>query len=479
MNCAKLNLVKDNMDIKKHFKGIRFFWKGLKAAKTDMWASLQVLVIATLILGTVLYFVEHTAQPEVYAKWYDPYLWGMMSYLGNPGKFSPGEPITLVGRWIAIIISIIKILIFAVPAGLVANGFRAAMAKEKRSEELVNIHKRLLKKFNRISNKPLRDYLNTLPNKGGDKLKVLNFVPRNRPLSTLQMQMGIGLQDLFDTARAYPEFRIHNTATAKSTEDNPTDRFVMECFPVNASYGCCINRDSNITIISTSSFDENGIGWWTYYLALFGGFNYVSKDLEVDLDDIDSFFNMSDEPTYEKKTKDNFTKDDDGYDIIEKKTFRRRDFMKDIHKLLDGKQNTWVLLVNQFIKTSENPVDLHLAINNAKNDKPSVKDAKKYECLYKKLFALCNEMEMECVNNSRRYPLLKKNLIYRLQEKENIPCNGVCIRPSTDIVNFGSSSLVVAFRIANAIGQALSSASGIPDEELIGLKPGYGYNIRD
>ena len=366
------------MNIKEQFKGIQFFWKGLKAAKADMWASLQVLVIATFILGTILYFVEHNAQPEVYAHWYDSYVWGVMNYLGNPGKFSPGEPITLLGRWIAICISIIKILIFAVPAGLVANGFRAAMVKEKRDQELISIHKRLCKKFNRSSNKTLREYLNTLPDKGGEQMKVLNFVPQNRSLSNLQMQMGVSLQDLFDTAKKFSEFRIHNLATAKSSEEDINDRFVMEHFLVNTSYGCCIDRHSDVTIVCTSSFDENGIGWWSYYLALFGGFNYVSKDIEVDMDDTDSFFNMSEEPTFEKKKKTEFKKRDEGYDVIVKKEERRKKFLSDIHEFTDGHLNSWVFVMCESIKNSTNTADLHLANNNSKGDKPTVNDSETY-----------------------------------------------------------------------------------------------------
>lgn len=466
------------MDIKNHFKGIQFFWKGLKAAKTDMWASLQVLVIATLILGTILYFVEHSAQPEVYAKWYDPYLWGVMSYLGNPGKFSPGEPITLVGRWIAIVISIIKILIFAVPAGLVANGFRAAMAKEKRTQELNSIHKRLVKKFKRSNNKTLREYLNSLPDKGGDKLKVLNFVPQNRPLSTLQMQMGVSLQDLFDVAKVFPEFRIHNLATSKSSEENVSDRFVMEHFPVNRSYGCCINRNSNITIVSTSSYDENGIGWWTYYLALFGGFNYVSKDLEVDMDDTDSFFNMSSEPIYEDKKKSEYSKKDEGYRVIEEKELRRKDFFKDIHCLTDNKENNWVFAICESIKNTSNTADLHIAINNKKGDNPTVSNSEAYTKMANEISTLVSELGMECVLNTPRYPLLKKNVLYRIKEKEGINCNGVSLRPSSDIVSFDNRSLAISFRLAQAIDNVLSDAKGILDYDLKELKVGFGYMSR-
>ncbi|MBQ0018717.1 MAG: hypothetical protein KBS63_05920, partial [Clostridiales bacterium] len=147
------------MDWKEYFKGFVFFWAGIKAAKKEMWVSVQVLLVATVVMSVILYFVEHIAQPDVYSNIWDSFVWGLMSYLGNPGKFSPGEPITIAGRLIAIVISVIKILIFAVPAGLVANGFRKAMADDKREKELAEIHRRLRKKFRRTDNKTMREYL--------------------------------------------------------------------------------------------------------------------------------------------------------------------------------------------------------------------------------------------------------------------------------------------------------------------------------
>lgn len=37
------------------------------------------------------------------------------------------------------------------------------------------------------------------------------------------------------------------------------------------SYGCKIDRGSDVTIVSTSSVSEAGIGHFAYYLALYGG----------------------------------------------------------------------------------------------------------------------------------------------------------------------------------------------------------------
>lgn len=461
---------------KNQFKGIQFFWKGLKAAKADMWASLQVLVIATFILGTILYFVEHSAQPDVYANWYDPYVWGFMSYLGNPGKFSPGEPITIVGRLIAIIISIIKILIFAVPAGLVANGFRKAMADDKREKELEDIHRRLHKKFRRTDNKTMREYLNTLPDKGGDKYKTLNVVPQRQPVSSLMMLLGVSQQDLFDVAKKYSEYCIRNLATAKGSADDAVDRFVVEHYPTNTDYGCCINRQSNITIVSPSCYNENGTYWFAYYLAKFGGFNYVCKVIEVDMDEPDSFFNIKEEPVYEGKKLDNYKKSDEGYKVIEGKIKSREEFFSDLTKLNKEKNNAWTFVIAAAIKNETNTADLHIATNMANGDKPTITDVEGYNKLLHALTDLYGEINMECVETTR-YPLRKNNLLYRMSAINNIKCNGVVLRPSTDIINFDHRSLLIAYRMAQAIDRVLSSGNGMHQEDVEELKPGFGYSI--
>ena len=59
------------MDWKEYFKGFVFFWAGIKAAKKEMWVSIQVLLAATVVLSVILYFVEYIAQPDVYSNIWD------------------------------------------------------------------------------------------------------------------------------------------------------------------------------------------------------------------------------------------------------------------------------------------------------------------------------------------------------------------------------------------------------------------------
>ena len=322
------------MDYKKQFKGIQFFWKGLKSAKEDMWASVQMLFIATIVLGVLLCIVE----PNFH--WYDGFLWSFMKYLGNPGKFAPDDPVTIVGRYIWIVISVIQILIFAVPAGLVANGFREAMAKDKREEKLNKFRKRMHKAFRRRANKTLREYLNTLPDKGGEKFKSLNFVPRRCTVAKMQVRQGMSLQDIIDTALKFPEFRLKTLASAMDEEDAVDYRFVVEMSPINRPYGCCINRNSRVTIVSTSGFDEVGTSWFTYYLAKFGGFNYISKEVEIDSDELDSFLNMSPEPLFDKNNRSFYEGDEKKFkkelEIIDQKQKNRDAFLNDLKMLAES-----------------------------------------------------------------------------------------------------------------------------------------------
>ena len=72
-----------------------------------MWASIQVLIVLTVILATIFFFAEYTVQPEEY-NYGRSLLWAFTRYIGDPGKFSGPGPITFTGRkenWTIFLIS--------------------------------------------------------------------------------------------------------------------------------------------------------------------------------------------------------------------------------------------------------------------------------------------------------------------------------------------------------------------------------------
>ena len=234
-----------------------------------MWASIQVLIVLTVILATVFFFAEYRAQPEEYS-YGRSLLWAFTRYIGDPGKFAGPGPITYTGRLVASLIGIVGILIFAVPAGLVGSGFRSAIEAELRKQHLADIGDRLKKAFRREL-----DY----------KTKY-RYVPRHISICTLQAKKQMTEKDVIDAIMYNPPFRLRNLASAETKGNKSVDQLVIEMFPYNRPYGALINRHSNVTSACPSAVDEAGIGNLGYYLALFGGFNYISKEIEPLADEI-------------------------------------------------------------------------------------------------------------------------------------------------------------------------------------------------
>lgn len=265
------------------------FGRAFKNAKNDFWVSVQVLLVATVVLAMLFYFVEHIAQPEEYNNPWDAFVWAITRYIGDPGKFAGKGPVTLTGRYIDTLIGILKILIFAVPAGLVANGFRQAMADEKRKRKLEEFRERITKSFRRQQ----------------AKTNHFRFVPRRVAVTTLQAKKGLDTKDIIDVASKFPEFRLRNLADTQPASEHPIDRLVVEMIPFaspamdgatveKSDYGIKIDRKSNVTIVAPSSVGEHAIGHFAYYLALYGGFNYISKEVEPDVDEPVSFYTVND-----------------------------------------------------------------------------------------------------------------------------------------------------------------------------------------
>ena len=80
-------------------------------------------------------------------------------YIGDPGNFAGNGLVTLLGRLLDTFLSILEILIFAVPAGLVANGFSQAIEEEKKKEYLDNVRNKIYKGFRHVHSASFQDTL--------------------------------------------------------------------------------------------------------------------------------------------------------------------------------------------------------------------------------------------------------------------------------------------------------------------------------
>ena len=427
------------------FLNCGFFSKAYQATKKQIGISLVILLFVTVVLSVCMWLAESRANSDF--TFFDALTWSIVKYVEDPAEITDA-PVTLIGKIIGTLVGIIGVAIFAVPAGLIGSGMLDAMEEEKRDEELASSRRRMKKAFRRSGNKGLREYLTSLSDGGGAAFKTLNFVPQRVPIAKMQVRQGMDMKDIIDTCNKFEEFRLKNLADAKSDEDEAEDRFVVEHFPLNRKYGCCIPRDSKVTIVCTSSFDE-----------------------------VDSFYNLSSEPLYDKKSLSTYDekKDKEAVNVLKKKLENRNEFLDDINRF--AQEGSWLIVFTEHLKTKDNQMDFHFADCLKDDSASTVSDQDAYQLLFHHFAeGLKSEFALESAFRSPRYPLLKKNLGYTIR-KSHPNSNVFVLRPSSELVNFNDRKLAIAYRMAAIISQQLDGGRGIQEKDVLDFKEtGFGYN---
>jgi voltage-gated potassium channel len=163
-------------------KAFNVLSRAMRAKKDEMVVSLQFLVIVTLLLSFILFFVEHEAQPEVYNNGWTSVLWAFAQYIGDPGGFADTPPITVTGRVIACIIGVLGIAIFAVPAGLIGSAFSEVMEKDERQEKSEGWAEKLHDAFERKLDRITRFYV----------------TPKFVSIAEIQARIGLKPDEIYD-----------------------------------------------------------------------------------------------------------------------------------------------------------------------------------------------------------------------------------------------------------------------------------------
>ena len=270
------------------YSGLRLFKTAFMNTRRQICVSGIFLVAITCVLTVFLYLAESRVDPNF--SFWDAFIWPYEKYLGDPGKVVDDPLISPIGKLIATLVGIMGVAIFAVPAGLIGSGLTDAMDEEKREKELEEFRARMRKSFRRVLNKKTQ----------------YRVVPRRVPVISLQAKKGMSEKDVIDTVSKFKEFRLRNLAASQVVSEHPQDRLVIELLPLDeqtvdgyiiehTDYGIKIDRDSNVTIITPSAATENSIGHVGYYLAQFGGFNYVSREFVTDVDEPVSYYKIEGE----------------------------------------------------------------------------------------------------------------------------------------------------------------------------------------
>lgn len=400
------------------------FCRAFINTRRELTVSVLILLFITFALSTVFYLVEHTEQPEVFDGWWSCAVWAYSRYIeGGDGVFE-GGPVTVIGRTIAFLLGLIGIAIVAIPAGIIGSGFLDAIAEEKREKELDGFRENLELAFRELINVTLREHIQQDPElchlKNG---KSGFYLPANVPLSKVQLRYGMDMKDVYETTVKYPEFRLTNLAQMEPEENNPVDRFVITHQYINRPYGCFINRGSKITIVSPSSALEVMTGWFAHYLAMVGGFNLISKEIEPNIGDFDSFAAMTAEVkvngySHEELMKEK-SKNSGKLKLYEKKQNNRTEFLKDLLAVSTG-EDSWLIYLNTAIMNGSNTDEFHFTMSKKGGKDPVVLDGNisRYKDLVERFAKMVKENFGYSAVPSDRYPLPVGFSGYKLRQQK-------------------------------------------------------------
>ena len=109
-------------------------------------------------------------------------------------------------------------------------------------------------------------------------IKVRRFLSKNNleakarffNIENAEIRLELGREDIMKCIRKFGELRLRKMLN--------TQEVVIEDFQPNTSYGTFINRNSNLTIISTQNYGDACIGHFNYTIASNLNANYISNE---------------------------------------------------------------------------------------------------------------------------------------------------------------------------------------------------------
>lgn len=425
----------------RYMKSFRILGDAISSKKQELTVSLAFLSILTVILSFLLYFAEHAAQPELCENGWKTMVWAFAKYLGDPGKIADFPMVTFWGNLIAIIVGVLGIAIFAVPAGLISSGFIEVMDERRKTEETKKNVEKMHLAFERKLDRPTG----------------FQNVPAFVSVADVQSRLKMSENDIFDALANAEDFRLVNLAATQPADQHPEDRLVIEHYQLNRPYGICIDRGSTVTIVSPSSLVDPIMGYFSYYLAKIGGFNYVSREIG-ETKPYKSFYliDKADEPPF------------------------LNEYMEDLNRFaaVDG---SWIitLLAASGANEPEYPTQFHFTYGGKKGDETyngenlTIHDIETFDSLYKDL---SNRLEREFgyASDRQRYhdTSYPKLFVRHLEHPEKI--NALMLRIAWKATCWDMRRIQIAKTISDTFATYLLGAIKPYSEEL--KKKGMGYS---
>ncbi|MDX1545365.1 MAG: ion transporter [Rhodothermales bacterium] len=100
----------------------------LREKKAELILALSAVLVVLVFASSLMYFAEHNAQPDKFGSIPETLWWGVIT-LTTVG-YGDVYPVTTLGKLLGGVISLLGIGLFALPAGILSNGFHEAVQRK-------------------------------------------------------------------------------------------------------------------------------------------------------------------------------------------------------------------------------------------------------------------------------------------------------------------------------------------------------------
>jgi voltage-gated potassium channel len=118
--------------VSSYFHALHVIQNVIRAKKEELLLSMSFIIFLLLISSSLVFYVEQSAQPDVFSSIPNSLWWGVnaMTTVG----YGDMHPITPFGKVLGGLMAILGVSIFALPTGILASGF-AEQIRGKRTDD--------------------------------------------------------------------------------------------------------------------------------------------------------------------------------------------------------------------------------------------------------------------------------------------------------------------------------------------------------
>lgn len=113
------------MKMSRYTRSLSIIVNVIKSKREELGITLFSGVILLIVASSLLYFIEHDAQPDTFSSIPDAMWWAAIT-LTTVG-YGDIYPVTVLGKIVGALIAVLGIGLFALPAGIIASGFASEL----------------------------------------------------------------------------------------------------------------------------------------------------------------------------------------------------------------------------------------------------------------------------------------------------------------------------------------------------------------